>query len=94
MDEIEMAKISKYSILMEILSILFGIILIIIGSVMYSPSTDGAFFYIIVIGGGILAIVGLALFGLDMVRLRRKSAEEEDEDIIELEMAEDDESEE
>jgi len=57
---------------MEVLSLLFGIVLIIIGSVMYSPIDDGAFFYIIVVGGFILAMIGLVLLIVDMVRIRKQ----------------------
>jgi len=57
---------------MEVLSLLFGIVLIIIGSVMYSPIDDGAFFYIIVVGGFVLAMIGLVLLIVDMVRIRKQ----------------------
>ncbi|MCG3253843.1 MAG: hypothetical protein ACTSUW_04245 [Candidatus Heimdallarchaeota archaeon] len=67
-----MTKISIYSITMEVLSLLFGIVLIIIGSVMYSPIDDGAFFYIIVVGGFVLAMIGLVLLIVDMVRIRKQ----------------------
>jgi len=56
---------------MEVLSLLFGVVLIIIGSVMYSPIDDGAFFYIIVVGGFVLAMIGLTLFIFDMVRIQK-----------------------
>ncbi|NHJ32515.1 MAG: hypothetical protein FK732_06610 [Asgard group archaeon] len=82
-----MAKISIYSIIMEALSLLFGIILIIIGTVMYSPIDDGVFFYVIVIGGGVLALGGVILFIVDMVRYQ-KHRKEKEEDQIELEIAE------
>jgi len=71
---------------MEVLSLLFGVVLIIIGSVMYSPIDDGAFFYIIVVGGLILAIIGLTLFIVDMVRMQKQRKEKENQ--IELEIAE------
>ncbi|MBK5114171.1 MAG: hypothetical protein KGD59_00355 [Candidatus Heimdallarchaeota archaeon] len=85
-----MAKISIYSIIMEVLSIIFGAVLIIIGSVMYSPVEDGAFFYIIVVGGIVLALIGLTLFIVDMVRIQkqRKNKVETDETEIPLELDE------
>jgi TRAP-type C4-dicarboxylate transport system permease small subunit len=89
-----LAKVSVYSIILEVLAIFFGAVLIIIGSVMYTPIDDGAFFYIIVLGGVVLALLGTILFIVDMVRIqrqRKEDAEEEDdeeEEEIELEMAE------
>ena len=71
---------------MEVLSLLFGVVLIIIGSVMYSPIDDGAFFYIIVVGGFVLAMIGLTLFIVDMVRMQKQRKEKGNQ--IELEMAE------
>ena len=82
-----MVKISLYSVILEVLSILFGIVLIIIGSVMYSPIDDGAFFYIILVGGIILAMIGLGLFINDMIRLQ-KSKQFEKEEHVNLELAE------
>lgn len=74
---------------MEVLSLLFGVVLIIIGSVMYSPIEDGAFFYIIVFGGLILAILGLTLLIVDLVRIQKQRKEKENiEKHVELEMAE------
>lgn len=75
---------------MEVLSIIFGAVLIIIGSVMYSPVEDGAFFYIIVVGGIVLALIGLTLFIVDMVRIQkqRKNKVETDETEIPLELDE------
>ncbi|NPD90656.1 MAG: hypothetical protein HGN29_18245 [Asgard group archaeon] len=84
-----MAKISIYSIIMEVLSLLFGVVLIIIGSVMYSPIEDGAFFYIIVVGGLILAVLGLTLLSVDLVRIQKQRKEKENiEKHVELELAE------
>ncbi|NPE09708.1 MAG: hypothetical protein GNW80_15595 [Asgard group archaeon] len=84
-----MAKISIYSIIMEVLSLIFGAVLIIIGSVMYSPIDDGAFFYIIVIGGLILALIGLTLFIIDMVRIQKQKKEKGNiEKQVKLEMVE------
>ena len=71
---------------MEVLSLLFGVVLIIIGSVMYSPIDDGAFFYIIVVGGCVQAMIGLTLFSVDMVRVQKQRKEKENQ--TELEMAE------
>ncbi len=71
---------------MEVLSLLFGVVLIIIGSVMYSPIDDRAFFYIIVVGGFVLAMIGLTLFIVDMVRVQKQKKEKENQ--IEPEMAE------
>ena len=84
-----MAKISIYSLIMEVLSLLFGVVLIIIGSVMYSPIEDGAFFYIIVVGGFVLAALGLTLLIVDLVRIQKQRKEKENiEKHVELEMAE------
>lgn len=84
-----MAKISIYSMIMEVLSLLFGVVLIIIGSVMYSPIEDGAFFYIIVVGGLVLAVIGLTLLIVDLVRIQKQRKEKENiEKHVELEMAE------
>ncbi|MCK5045972.1 MAG: hypothetical protein KAS22_05285 [Candidatus Heimdallarchaeota archaeon] len=84
-----MAKISIYSLIMEVLSLLFGVVLIIIGSVMYSPIEDGAFFYIIVVGGFVLAVLGLTLLIIDLVRIQKQRKEKENiEKHVELEMAE------
>lgn len=71
---------------MEVLSLLFGVVLIIIGSVMYSPIDDGAFFYIVVVGGFVLALIGLVLFIVDMVRIRKQRKDKRNQS--ELEMAE------
>ncbi len=74
---------------MEVLSLIFGAVLIIIGSVMYSPIDDGAFFYIIVIGGLILALIGLTLFIIDMVRIQKQKKEKGNiEKQVKLEMVE------
>lgn len=74
---------------MEVLSLLFGVVLIIIGSVMYSPIEDGAFFYIIVVGGLVLAVIGLTLLIVDLVRIQKQRKEKENiEKHVELEMAE------
>ena len=74
---------------MEVLSLLFGVVLIIIGSVMYSPIEDGAFFYIIVVGGFVLAVLGLTLLIIDLVRIQKQRKEKENiEKHVELEMAE------
>jgi len=74
---------------MEVLSLLFGVVLIIIGSVMYSPVEDGAFFYIIVVGGLVLAVLGLTLLIIDLVRIQKQRKEKENiEKHVELEMAE------
>jgi len=74
---------------MEVLSLLFGVVLIIIGSVMYSPVEDGAFFYIIVVGGLVLAVLGLTLLSIDLVRIQKQRKEKENiEKHVELEMAE------
>jgi hypothetical protein len=75
---------------MEVLSIIFGAVLIIIGSVMYSPIENGAFFYIIVVGGAVLTLVGLVLFIVDMIRFQklRKNNEQTDETEIPLELEE------
>lgn len=74
---------------MEVLSLLFGVVLIIIGSVMYSPIDDGAFFYIIVVGGFVLAVIGLTLLIVDLVRIQKQRKEKENiEKHVELEMAE------
>ena len=75
--------------IMEILSLIFGAVLIIIGSVMYSPIEDGAFFYIIVVGGFVLAVLGLTLLIIDLVRIQKQRKEKENiEKHVELEMAE------
>ena len=74
-----MAKISIYSLIMEVLSLLFGVVLIIIGSVMYSPIEDGAFFYIIVVGGFVLAVLGLTLLIIDLVRIQKQRKEKENQ---------------
>lgn len=74
---------------MEVLSLLFGVVLIIIGSVMYSPIEDGAFFYIIVVGGLVLAVLGLTLLIVDLVRIQKQRKEKENiEKHVELELAE------
>jgi len=57
--------------IMEVLSFIFGIALIIIGTVMYSPIDDGVFYYVIVAGGVVLALVGLILFIVDIVRYQK-----------------------
>ena len=72
--------------IMDVLSLLFGVVLIIIGSVMYSPIDDGAFFYIVVVGGFVLALIGLVLFIVDMVRIRKQRKDKRNQS--ELEMAE------
>ena len=74
---------------MEVLSLIFGAVLIIIGSVMYSPIEDGAFFYIIVVGGFVLAVLGLTLLSVDLVKIQKQRKEKENiEKHVELEMAE------
>ena len=74
---------------MEVLSLLFGVVLIIIGSVMYSPIEDGVFFYIIVVGGLVLAVLGLTLLIVDLVRIQKQRKEKENiEKHVELELAE------
>ena len=74
---------------MEVLSLLFGVVLIIIGSVMYSPIEDGAFFYIIVVGGLVLAVIGLTLLIVDLVRIQKQRKEKENiEKHVELELTE------
>lgn len=77
---------------MEVLSLIFGAVLIIIGSVMYSPIEDGAFFYIIVVGGFVLAVLGLTLLIVDLVRIQKQRKEKENiEKHVELEMVEEEE---
>lgn len=66
-----MAQVSLYSMIMEVMSFVFGITLIIIGTIMYSPIDDGAFFYIIVVGGVVLALGGLTLFIIDIMRYQK-----------------------
>ncbi|MBN1329339.1 MAG: hypothetical protein JXA54_07685 [Candidatus Heimdallarchaeota archaeon] len=68
-----MAKTNIYGLIVEIFASLIGVAMIVVGIILYPPSTDLVTFLIFIIGGGLFVLCGIILIIFDIKK--KKEAE-------------------
>ncbi|MFW9921856.1 MAG: hypothetical protein ACFFDW_01025 [Candidatus Thorarchaeota archaeon] len=68
-----MAKVKIFGLIAEIVAILAGIAMFLVGYLVFEPGVNTAFM-LLAIGGGVFIIAGLALLVIDIIRMGKKES--------------------